>query len=128
MSMRSTRAHCTLLARRSTLRTIYSSPHSRGHHCIWNRNVRASVMALGENARYCFVLSYSGLCCLWRHRSSKMLNDHAERHHTTLSQSERLVQNIPTYENPSKEASFTMGQKCPDLWHAICSLELEHDV
>ena len=28
----------------------------------------------------------------------------------------------------SQEAYFTMGQKCPDVWHAICSLELEHDV
>src|SRR5262247_3963180 len=102
MSMRSTRAHCTLLARRSTLRTIYSSPHSRGHHCIWNRNVRASVMALGDNARYCFVLSYSGLGCLWRPRSRKELDYHAERHHKTLSQSERLVQDTPTYENPLK--------------------------
>jgi hypothetical protein len=27
-----------------------------------------------------------------------------------------------------KEASFTMDQKCSDLWHAICSLELEHEV
>jgi hypothetical protein len=27
-----------------------------------------------------------------------------------------------------QEANFTMGQKCPDLWHAICYLEPEHNV
>jgi len=29
---------------------------------------------------------------------------------------------------PPQEASFTLGQKCPDVWHAICSLELEYEV
>ena len=32
------------------------------------------------------------------------------------------------YMKIPQEAYFTMGQKCPDVWHAICSLELQYDV
>src|SRR4030095_5418710 len=99
MSMRSTRAHCTLLARRGTLHTICSSPRSRGHYCICNRNVCASVMALGDNTIHFFILYYYVIHGLWRPRSKKGYDYHAERNHRTLSQSERLVQDTPTCEN-----------------------------
>jgi hypothetical protein len=84
-------------------------------------------MALGDTVRRCFVLPYSGLCCLWSPRNRKGYDYHAERNHKTLSQYKRLVQDTLHMKTP-KKASFTMGQNCPDLWHAICSLELEHDV
>src|SRR5712691_4716866 len=101
MSMRSTRAYCTLLARRNTLRTICSSPPLEAIiYC--NRKVRASVMALGDIARRCFVLPYSGLCYLWSPRSRKGHAYHAERNNNIPSQFERLVYDTPTYENPSR--------------------------
>jgi hypothetical protein len=46
------------------------------------------------------------------------------KHSLNLKDSSTTLLHMKT----SKAASFTMGQKCPDLWHAICSLELEHDV
>ena len=46
------------------------------------------------------------------------------RHPLNLRESSRTLLHMKTPE----KASFTMGQKCPDLWHAICSLELEHAV
>jgi hypothetical protein len=32
------------------------------------------------------------------------------------------------YMKIPQEAYFTMGQKCSDVWHAICSLNLQYNV
>src|SRR6266581_4435043 len=101
MSMRSTRAHCILLARRNTLCAIYSFLllHTIAYY---SRKVHASVLTqatLLAAALDCHTLAYG---CLWSPRSRRVHAYHAERNHKIPSQFERQVQDTPTCENPSK--------------------------
>src|SRR5262249_46630358 len=91
-------------------------------HYICNRKDRANAIAQGDTARRCFVLPYSGLYCLWSSRSRKghpIILRGITRSPLNLRGLSRLLR---INKNPSRDF-FTMGQKCADVWHAICFLE-----
>src|SRR2546425_808881 len=82
MSMSSTKAPCTLLACRNTLRTICSSPSLEAIiYC--NRKVRASVMALEiplVTALYCLTLDYAAFGVLGAGRALPIMLGGLLRH------------------------------------------------
>src|SRR5215510_9520788 len=96
-----------------------------------NRKVRASVITLEDTARNCFVLLYSGPHChfgaLCAGRCMPIMLRGIIKHPLNLREPSRTL--LHTHKKtPHKRLILQICQKYPDLWHAICFLELEQDV